>query len=162
MISVMLPAILLAASPLPAADREALDQTIMAIFAPYNEADMSDAAWERPIYSKEVTSLIARWEQVMPQDEVDDLNDGDWLCQCQDWDPKQFRVKVISHKAVEADVAEIEVDIDIGWGEKRDAFLSFRREDGKWMLDDLYSEEYSDGIKDALVRTIAADEALAK
>lgn len=162
MISAILLAVLLAASPLPAADREALDETVAAIFAPYNEADMSDAAWERPIYSSEVTALIARWEQVMPQDEVDDLNDGDWLCQCQDWDPKHFRVRIISRKAVEADVAEIEVDIDIGWGETRDAFLSFRREEGKWMLDDLYSEEYSDGIKDALVRTIAADEALAK
>jgi hypothetical protein len=162
MISAMLPALLLAASTAPAADREALDQTVAAIFAPYNEADMSDAAWERPIYSRVVTALIARWEQVMPEDEVDDLNDGDWLCQCQDWDPRNFRVKSVSYKQIKADAAEIEVDIDIGWGEKRDALLVFRREEGKWMLDDLYSEVYSDGIKDALVRTIAADEALAK
>lgn len=162
MISALLSAILLAASPIPATDREALDQTVAAIFAPYREADMSDAAWQRPIYSREVAALIARWEQVMPEDEVDDLNDGDWFCQCQDWEPEHFRVKVISRKAVTVDVAEIEVDIDIGRGEKRDALLSFRREEGKWMLDDLYSEEYSDGIKDALVRTIAADGALAK
>jgi hypothetical protein len=43
-----------------------------------------------------MTALIARWKAVMPQDEVDALNDGDWLCQCQDWDGDGFRATIVS------------------------------------------------------------------
>ena len=54
------------------------------------------------------------------------------------------------------------LDIDLGTGEMRDAFLAFRLEEGRWVLDDLYSEDYSDGLKAMLRQTIAEDEALGK
>jgi len=150
-----------AAASLSQGDTAAIDSTVAGLFAPYRQEEMtSEAVWERPIFSREVTQLIEKWRGVIPEDEPDDLNDGDWLCQCQDWDPKRFRVKILSRKVVEPDLAEVEVDIDIGFGEVRDAFLQFRREEGKWKLDELYSEPYPDGIRQALCDTIKADEAL--
>jgi len=159
---VLLARVPLAPSPLDAADATALDRATAAVFAPYRKGDDARAAWERDIWSSEIAHLITHWQAVVPEGEVDDLNDGDWLCQCQDWDAKKFGIRIVSKKATEPGIAEVEVDIDIGFGERRDAFLVFRKEAGDWRLDDLYSEPLPDGIKDALHRTIAADEALAK
>jgi len=151
---------LIAAAALSPADASAIDRTVAEIFAPYSQPENTVAAWERPIYSREVTELIAKWQSVVPEDEPDALNDGDWLCQCQDWDNRKFRVRITSRKPDDAGGVEVAVEIDIGWGEVRDAFMAFRRENGRWVLDDLYSEEHSDGIKAALRETIREDEAL--
>jgi hypothetical protein len=109
-----------------------------------------------------VRRLIAKWQTVVPEGEVDAMNDGDWVCQCQDWDAKKFRVKIIKREAKGRDAALIGVDFNLGSGDPRDAYLEFRRENGRWLVDDIYSEPYSDGIKAALVQTIAEDEALKK
>ena len=152
---------LLASAPLAAADQADIDRATEALFAPYRRTQMVEAPWERDVWSNEIAHLITHWQSVVPEDEPDALNDGDWLCQCQDWDPAGFRMKIVSHKSAGPDVAEVEVDIYLGFGEPRDAFLEFRREEGAWRLDDLYSEPYPDGIKDGLLRTIVDDEALA-
>ncbi len=129
---------LIAAAALSPADTKALDRAGAEIFAPYRQPEEGGvAAWERPIYSREVSELIAKWQSVVPEDEPDALNDGDWLCQCQDWDRRKFRVRITARKADQPGVVEVGVDIRIGWGETRDTFLAFRREEGRWLLDDL-------------------------
>ncbi len=157
-----LSALLLASAPLAATDRIALDRAMAEIFAPYRGGQSSVASWQRPIFSRRVRELIAHWEKVQPEGEVDDLNDGDWLCQCQDWDEKAFRYRIISRKPTSADEVVIGVSISLGHGQTRDAWFAMRREGGRWLIDDLYSEDHSDGIRQALVETIAADEALLK
>ncbi|MCB2048754.1 MAG: DUF3828 domain-containing protein [Novosphingobium sp.] len=154
-------ALFLAAASLSAADGAALDEATRAIFAPYHDESSNEAPWERAIWSSEIQHLITHWESVQPEDEPDAMNDGDWLCQCQDWDSKAFRMTITSRKALEKDVAEVAVDIVLfRQADPRDAFLTFRREEGRWMLDDMYTEEYSDGIKAALRQTIVEDEKL--
>lgn len=156
----MLASLLIAAAGLSRAETTELDRTVVAIFAPYRQPENMVSAWEQPIYSREVAQLIAKWRSVAPTDEIDALSGGDWLCQCQDWDHRNFRVKVAARKPGKAGAVEVKVDLRIGWGARRDAFLSFRREEGRWVLDDMFSEEYSDGLKQALRQTIAEDEAL--
>lgn len=154
--------LLLASAALSASDRSALDAATHAIFAPYRQTMDAPAPWERDIWTDEIQHLITHWQSVAPEGEIDALNDGDWLCQCQDWDNRKFRIQIASHKATGPGAAEVAVDIFPGFGDPRDAFLAFRREHGRWMLDDLYSEGHSDGIKDALRATILEDEQLQK
>jgi hypothetical protein len=152
-------ALLLTAAALSAADRAALDEATDAIYAPYRGDRTSQAPWERAIWSSEVRHLISHWEAAQPEDEPDAMNDGDWLCQCQDWDAKAFHMSITSRKLIEPGVAEVAVDIVLFKdADPRDAFLTLRREEGRWMLDDMYTEEYSDGIKSALRQTITEDE----
>ncbi|MDE8654114.1 DUF3828 domain-containing protein [Novosphingobium album (ex Liu et al. 2023)] len=141
----------------------ALDQAVKAIYAPYaiTSADGTypPTAWERPLYSKDVTALISRWEAVMPEDDVDDLNDGDWLCMCQDWDSRVFKADVLSTAMTGADAAHVVVSVAVFGTETRKAELDFRREDGAWKLDEMTSEQMPRGLKQALRETIAKDEA---
>ncbi len=157
----MPPVLLLASARLSASDRAALDAATIALYEPYRTETADVAVWERDIWSREVRQLIAKWQTVIPEDEPDALNDGDWLCQCQDWDAKAFRMTITKRKKVSKDRAEVAVDIVLFKDDDpRDAFLTFRREGGRWKLDEMFTEEYSDGIKAAIRQTIAEDQAL--
>jgi hypothetical protein len=150
--------LLLASAALSKADRLALDAATAALYAPYSREEISPAVWERDIWSGEVRKLIARWQAVIPENEPDAMNDGDWLCQCQDWDAKAFHVTITQRKKVSKNVAEVALDIVLfADAEPRDAFLTFRHENGRWLLDEMFTKEYADGIKAALVQTIVED-----
>lgn len=154
--------LLLAAASLSASDRSALDAATRAIYAPYHDDAISPPPWERDIWTREIQHLITHWQSVLPEDEPDALNDGDWLCECQDWDAKKFRMKIIKRESKGKDAALIGVDFNLGHGENRDAYFEFRREDGRWLVDDIYTEPHADGIKAALRQTILDDEELRK
>lgn len=164
MIATILPA-LLAGATLSAADRAALDAQVGEVFRPYR-GDVDDkAAWDYPIWSQEVTALIAHWQRILPHDEPDALNDGDWLCQCQDWDARRFKVAIGAREALSPGVAQVAVEIDLGFGEVRDlrgARLLFRKEGAAWKLDDIFAKDsFPKGLKQALRETIREDETLA-
>lgn len=153
--------LMLAGAALPAADQAAVQGAVKEIFAPYSQADDTPAtSWQRHIYSAEVAALIAHWERVMPADEPDALNDGDWLCQCQEFDHKVFRALPLSTRALGPDMAEVRLRVDIGFGTRRDARLTLRREAGGWLLDDFFGPDFPKGLKQKLRDTIKEDEAL--
>lgn len=157
--------IVLAAAGLSPTAAGAVDRQVHEIFRPYREEADDQAVWERPIFSQELRALIARWQSVVPEGEVDDLNDGDWLCQCQDWDPKAFDLSILKVAAPGADHASVDVAIRLAAGEahKRRAQLRLANEDGRWMIDELYAaDSFPNGLKQALRETIAKDEALRK
>jgi hypothetical protein len=154
-------ALLFASSGVSAADRVALDAATRAIYAPYRKPD-TPIPWERTIWSREVRKLIADWQKVVPEGEVDAMNDGDWLCQCQDWDARRFRVKITGHKRLAPNRAQVLISINLGHGDPRRAWLVFQREQGRWLIDDMDTEPYIEGLKAALRETIADDEALLK
>lgn len=163
MIASVLP-LLLAQAALPAADEAALRNRVAEIFRPY-QSDLDDrASWDYPIYSGEVAALIAQWQRVLPDDEPDALNDGDWLCQCQDWNSEGFRVEPVASRQIAPDLAEVDVRLDLGFAELRDrreARLVFRKEPAGWLLDDIFAEQsFPQGLKQALRDTIREDEAL--
>jgi hypothetical protein len=149
--------LMLAAALVPA-DRATLDRTVAAIYRPYGIETMQPPVWERPLFTAEVRRLIARWQQVMPRDEVDDLNGGDWLCLCQDWNPRAFRVTTLDRRAVRAGVAELKVRIDLGNGQQREARLVMAREGRAWRIADLFASDFPGGLQAALRETIAGHE----
>lgn len=160
MTAMIWPALLLAGAALPAADRTALDTQVAAIFRPYSQEPAPTPAWDYPVWSASVRALIVHWRRVTPEGEVDDLSDGDWLCQCQDWDHRHFRVIPGKPRRLTADRVEIPVRLDIGWKARRDARLVLVRETAGWRLDDLFSKDMPRGLQRALRDTIAKDEAL--
>ena len=156
----LLAALVVAATPgAAAAKQDALDRTVAALFRPYSRPTTlpAPAVWERPIWSRETAALIARWRKVTPQDEVDELSDGDWLCQCQDWDEHAFRMSIDSRKMDAPGHAFVQVRFRLdgsGWRSER---LSMRQERGTWKIDDLFGEDFPSGLKAALRRAIAED-----
>ena len=100
MLAMIAPLLLAAAAP-SVAERSEIETTVVGIFQPYMGPAGAVAAWDQPIYSAEVAALIARWKAVMPEGELDGLNDGDWLCQCQDWDVDAFQARITSVELTE-------------------------------------------------------------
>lgn len=164
MIAALLLASLTASTPDPV-DVVVLDSRIEEIFRPYREGSAYEIPWERPLFSAEVNALIAHWQRVLPHDEPDRLNDGDWLCLCQDWNREGFRVVSGRPEVLQDGRVHVGVGIDLGFSDVRDvrdATLVFISEEGMWKIDDIRSDpDFPDGLKQALHETIAEDEALA-
>lgn len=150
-----LAALLLAAAAPSAADRVALDAEVTRIYRGYSNAGDHFAAWERARFSAATAALVARWRRVAPNDEVDELSDGDWFCLCQD--PEGMRWSIIARRFDSASRASATVRLDFG-GTRRDARLIFVRERGRWKLDDLFAtHDFPRGLKQVLRETIAQD-----
>lgn len=135
------------------------EATVAAVYAPYRNAQMQDAAWERPIFAASLRALIAQWRAVTPRDEVDDLSDFDWLCQCQDWDVSTINPRVIRAVPLGAGRREVTVTLTSRRAPLRFVLQQVR---GQWLIDDLFASGFAGGLRAALVKTIAADIALRK
>lgn len=163
MLAILVPLLLAATAP-SASDRAELEQQTVAIFRPYMATENTTASWDYPIYSAEITALIAQWRAVVPEGEVDALNDGDWLCQCQDWDAGAFAATIGSIEAPAEGLAEVALTVDLGFaGDEsiRPLRLTFKREEGAWKVDEIVAESFPRGLRQALRETIAEDKALA-
>lgn len=155
-------ALLLAGAALPAADQAAVDALVQRIYAPYADPAAPPALLDAPIYSAETTGLLARWKAVTPADEPDRLSDGDWFCQCQDWDQSAFRLTIAGRQPLPSGAVRVSVRFTLVAGTTRDARLVLVREGADWRVDDLFSREMPRGFKQTIRRTIAEDEALAR
>ena len=144
-------------------DRHSIEQWLVGTYRPYQGESQIPASWDFPIYSAEVTALIAEWRAVTPQDEPDALSDGDWLCQCQDWDEEAFTATITSIGMTDVDAAEVGVTVDLGFAgpeSLRPERLILKREGGAWKIDDMFAESFPSGLRQALRETIAEDKAL--
>jgi len=163
MLVTLVPLLLAAAAP-SAVARTEIETQVVGVFAPYRGTPGQAAAWDFPIFSAETTALIAHWRSVVPEGEVDALNDGDWLCQCQDWDGDGFQAAIVSITMASETTAEVELRIDLGFeGPEsiRTERLTLVREQDSWKIDDITAEGFPNGLQQALRDTIAEDEALA-
>jgi hypothetical protein len=146
-----LAAIVLAAATPQAGSAEA---AVAAIYAPYSGPTTATASWDYPIFTKQTAELIAHWRRVTPQDEPDALSDGDWLCLCQEFDNKAFKLEVLSKRETRGGV-QVSVRLDLGYNPRREAQLVLKREGGAWKLDDLYAApDFPSGLKQKLQETI--------
>jgi hypothetical protein len=152
------------ASAPSAAERDSIETQVTAIYGAYRQPATGVASWDYPVYSTELTALIARWKAVVPEDEPDALNDGDWLCQCQDWNRRRFLATILMIAMNPSGTAEVDVILDLGLNARtgsRVARLVLKRERDGWKIDDIVADGFPDGLRRALHETIAADEALA-
>jgi hypothetical protein len=153
-------ALLLATQPNPPPpEQAALLRTVETLFKPYSRpaTQRTPAVWQRPIWSRETAALIARWRRSTPSDEVDDLSDGDWLCQCQDWDEHAFKLTVRQPQLDAAGHAAVDVRFQLSPGEWRSARLLMNLEGGAWKLDDILAADFASGLKATIHRTIEED-----
>jgi len=134
-----------------------LDEAIAAYYQPYTipfEQFDQTADWDRPIFSTEMRGLIGRWKTAFNDQEVTELQDFAWLCECQDWDSKTFEATVKPHAEQADGKASVDVDVAIGFNETRPARLELVEQDGKWLIDDIHSQSFPEGLKAALARVI--------
>ena len=140
-----------------AGEREDILASAHAAFAPYmDEQDMAGPDWELQLYSRETTMLIAEWEKGVSHDEVEDLNGFSWFCQCQDFDPARFKVALETrHQDGEA-TASVEAQVNLGWdATSQKSRLAMVKENGRWLVDDLFSRSFPNGLKADLRKAIA-------
>lgn len=133
----------LVAAPALAGEEEDMVAAAKAAYAPYSSGEyLEGAVWNRPIYSAELSGLIAEWEAGLSTEEVEDLNSFDWLCECQDYDPQNFRAEFESDLDPETQIGIVIVTYDLGFGggETKTSALLFSQEDGRWVIDDIYSD----------------------
>ena len=107
----------------------------------------------QPPYTDSLGSQVARWSSLMmATDELYNLNSFDWYCQCQDFDSKTAKVTKQSYKAAGKDRIDATILFSTGWVKKGYAgaplLFRFKREGGKWKLDDLKFEGGSTLRKD--------------
>lgn len=153
----LLPAFALALAPASGLAASSPAVFVQEIYQPYRGTGEPDAGSERAIWSARTRALIARWRAVTPEDEIDDLSDSDWLCECQDWDARVFRAKLGTLRSLDTKRMQVTVDVTIAAGVVRHQRLELVREGGRWLLDDLFAADFPKGLRAALVATIAKD-----
>lgn len=152
--------LILAALALAAAPATTPEAAIAAIYAPFRSTEMRDAAWERPIFTPRLKAAIAKWRAVTPSDEVDDLSDFDWLCQCQDWDEGGLHERVLASRAAGPGKRLVTVALGKAPGRRERLRFVLQRIDGQWLVDDIFASGFRGGLRATLARTTAADIAL--
>ena len=142
----------------PETDAPDVDPAVQAFYQPYTlpfEERDNTADWDRPIFSASLRKLIEEWKTGFSDEEVADLQDFGWLCECQDWDSETFKVTIEPHAAPAGERAEVAVQVVIGWNEVRSARLLLVRDSAAWLIDDIRSEAFPQGIRAALTQAIA-------
>jgi Protein of unknown function (DUF3828) len=149
--------LLIAASPTPITrvDNGAIRAAIKVIYAPYIDPTNELSAFEAPVFSTRTKVLITQWSNRRSSDEVSPLAEGDWFCQCQDWDAKEFRVTAIKIQPQAKGKVIANVSYDLGWDEVRSLKFLLIREAGRWKVDDLLYDNESVSLTAELRREIA-------
>ncbi len=129
---------------------------VRALYAPYGEADPDwETVREKPMYSAATSALIDRWMAGADPDQVEDLADFDWLCQCQDWDTDAFALAIAPRGERTRDKAEVTARMELGRGDFAETRFLLVREHGEWLIDDQVSEAFPNGLKAALREAMA-------
>lgn len=132
---------------------------IATIYAPFNDTRMQGASFDRPIYTPQLKALISKWRAVTLTDEVDDLSDFDWLCQCQDWDSPTLRARIIGNQRLGPGRRSVTVRLN---GPQTSLRFVLHQVEGHWLINDIFASGFRGGLRASLTRTTAADIALSK
>jgi hypothetical protein len=137
----------------PAPQSPRIDGMLTTLYRPYSRdpaASSAIADWDMPVFSAATARLIAQWKQGFSDDQVLDLQDFGWFCECQDWDPKVYRLTIEPHGEPTGDRADVSVRLVIDADGERRSRLRLVRENGAWRVDDLSSKSFPHGLKAAL------------
>lgn len=137
----------------PAPQSPQIDGTVAALYRPYS-LDTANAPatpeWDRPVFSAATGKLIGQWKESFSEDNVLPLQDFDWFCECQDWDPGTYKFAIEPHGEPTGSRIEVAVSLTTDKEGARRSRLELVRESGAWKIDDLYSHTFPHGLKAAL------------
>jgi hypothetical protein len=130
------------ANPATAAlgDEEEVKAAISEMYKVFNDSKNDKAFMDLAIYSKATSDLIAQWNKVPSNDDnISGLENGNWLCNCQDFDAEKFKITSFTFApcGLSDRHARVVVGLDLGTSEKRDIFLTLHKEQGRWTIADI-------------------------
>jgi hypothetical protein len=146
------------AAPVTKTDDSAVRKTVTKIYAPFRNEIIKEAWWEHPIYSAETRKKFVQWEQNRERrkaDDIDDLNNGNWLCGCQEYDTKYFRVKQNNINSLGSGKIEADIQLQITQTDTRKIRFMMVKEKGRWKVDDMFTDDDAKGLKQTLSEQIA-------
>lgn len=111
-----------------AADKAAITAQIDRVVASYRK--------DKPIDFTLSPAFERAWNRAVGKGGLD----YDPICNCQDYDAAKFRHRMKSLE-VTGDSAVVQLDIDAGFDDWSPLKLTFVREGGKWLLDDIGSKD---------------------
>ena len=156
LILVALPLLASCGSPAQADEGSAVDRAVGALYAPYQAASPNwDEVRARKIYSRSTEALVKKWEAGLPPDEVEDLADFDWLCECQDWESTAFKFTIAPHGEPQGGRLVVTANVDPGFGESRQTRFTMVKEGDAWLIEDMASGSFPDGLVAALNQAMA-------
>lgn len=133
-----------------AADSRPAEEAALSLYDSYRGlSDFGGADWELPVFSADLTRIIAAWMAKNEAGDVTELSDFGWFCECQDWDQQGFKIKPLSVKQ-NGDHATIRMRVRAGWGSSVEQRLTMVRENGRWLLDDMTTPSMPNGLRAAL------------
>jgi hypothetical protein len=139
-------------------DQIAVAAVVRATLAPYANAKIvAPDQFTAPRWGRQTRQLIKDW-QTAPNSsgDVSPLADGDWLCQCQDWDAKAFRINTIRSTGSAPGRIIADVRYSISRSAQRRLKFVMIREAGQWRIDDLVFPDQRDSLKAQLRSETAA------
>ena len=137
-----------------------IEIVIRSTFAPYSDPRVQVPDYfARPPWSAQTRALIKRWQNKPKSDQNGDdvtpLSNGDWLCQCQEWDNKLFRVNRVTVTKGKAGRMIAAVRYRVTAVDLRVLTFVLIREGGAWRIDDLIFPDQRQTLKAQLRREIA-------
>jgi Protein of unknown function (DUF3828) len=142
-----------ATAPATPVDRLAVQKLVKSIMAPYAKTNASPPnSFDMPRYTRATRALINRWSKSLKPGYVTDMADGDWICQCQDWDPKAFRITSISIQPMKNGEMIADTRYFISPTDARRLKFVLAREGGNWLVSDLIFEDSKDSMTVQLAR----------
>ena len=110
--------------------------------------------WDRPVFSVETRRLIRAWRKHIGG-ELTGLSSFGWFCDCQDLVAERFRWERAGLIELAPGRLEVQVKVDVGFGDFAEHRLILLREGRRWVIDDLFLPEQPDGLKAALRKELA-------
>jgi hypothetical protein len=105
--------------------------------------------------SPSLKALIIKWDKSLPDDQVFEMNNFDWYCQCQDWDSKSAKIVSEEYKTVDENHINVEVAFVSDQNITTELIFKFTKSGKTWLIDDLIFQ-YGQTLRKGLQEDIAA------
>lgn len=118
--------------------KTAAEGVIRAIYGSYSQPGTADipSASDRPVFSAGLKALIATIPHA--DGEMGPLDDADWFCGCQDWDPATAAVKSLTSTAQPDGKVTVESSFSaMANAESTNITYTLVNEGGSWLIDDM-------------------------
>lgn len=148
--------VLLAAAPAKKSPLESqVDAAVANIFAPYRTDAESKPEWDRPLFTPELKGMIVNWQKAIGED-LTALGEAGWFCECQDYDPRAYRMKRTAISTLAPGKVEVKYTVGVVAGMKAPQRLILVRDArGRWLVDDLFTESMPKGLRAGLALEIS-------